>query len=126
MSKSHVPTPPAPPEDPHASEHRVAAQQPPPAREQDEAKPTVKVRATRIGFLDHRRRPGDVFLVTEAQFTDTWMTRVDPATPTHAESPLDARRAEHQALRSGPPRLKPNAIDLEDDEEPTGKTRVLD
>lgn len=76
-----------------------------------------KVRATKLGFLDQRRRPGDVFVVTEKQFADAWMERVDPATPVRAQSAQEAAREGHKSLLAGPPQLQKNGADLEDDED---------
>lgn len=37
---------------------------------------TIKVRATRQGYLGGRRRAGDEFEVTEDQFSEVWMEEV--------------------------------------------------
>lgn len=54
---------------------------------------SLKVRATKLGYHDHRRRyAGDVFLLypykkdgkvvtPEQQFSKNWMEKVDPSTP---------------------------------------------
>lgn len=52
----------------------------------------IKVRATRTGYYDEkRRREGDVFLIREeAAFAKSWMERVDPTTPEHTTSAPEA------------------------------------
>lgn len=99
------------------------------------AAPEFKVRATKLGFLDQRRRPGDVFLVTEAQFAETWMEKVDASTPLQSQSLAESRREDQQTARAagaGLPRLQHNAADPIDDEDdddgkkkPTGDKSVL-
>ena len=91
------------------------------------------VRATQFGFLGQKRRAGDVFLVTAAQFSAFWMVRVDASTPLETISPAQARRKEHAAIIEGGSerRLKKNAADLEDDDDdgtpstPTGDANPL-
>lgn len=43
----------------------------------------MKVRATRLGYYNHRRRrEGDIFeLLDENQFSKVWMERLDGETP---------------------------------------------
>jgi hypothetical protein len=57
----------------------------------------LKVRATRTGYYDlARRRAGDVFVVEEAAFAETWMERVSSSTPEQistAQSSINAQTA---------------------------------
>jgi hypothetical protein len=76
-----------------------------------------KVKATRLGFLEQRRRPGDVFVINPEQFSAVWMERVDDATPLLAQSAQEAARQAHREALSTP-RLKSNGADLVDDDEP--------
>ena len=76
----------------------------------------VKVRATRLGYYgERRRRPGDVFLVTdEAHVSTRWMVRVPAATPESVTTVPEALRREHAALVAGvTPPLDPTG-DLHD------------
>lgn len=77
--------PPMPPAQVAKTERMMAAS--PAAANEDEAPrrnlgPLVRVRATRMGFVDNvRRREGDVFDVHQAEFTEKWMEVVDGKTP---------------------------------------------
>lgn len=93
---------------------------------------TFKVRATKKGFIDHRRREGDVFLVTAAQFSEEWMEKVDADTPLVSQTSADIGRQQFAEQLAGNPkatRLQANAADpIEDtngDDEPTGSKNVL-
>ena len=65
----------------------------------DPATRRFKVRALELGYYDHaRRRPGDVFLVNERDFSRKWMEPVDPATPEKTTGATEALRREHGEL----------------------------
>ena len=130
MSKHHVP------HVPHAPVHRPPTPLPhahltPPAPPRPADPALITVRATKLGFLDARRHVGDVFRVQPDQFTDRWMVRVEADTPL-GRAPRQALSEEPELLgRSSRPRLKPNAVDLEeepetpDDGTPTGGANVI-
>jgi hypothetical protein len=72
------------------------------------AKPEpLKVRATQTGYYDHaRRREGDVFVVEAHDFSEKWMERVAPDTPTQVTTAQQALTQAHvetvaQATRGG-------------------------
>src|SRR5262245_24510380 len=75
----------------------------------------VTVRAIKLGFFNNqRKRPGDVFLVPVAQFTNNWMERVPDSTPPRQTTISEARRREHQeilASKAPGSQLQPNAVD---------------
>ena len=58
---------------------------------------SLRVRAARMGFYhNQRQRPGDVFtLLRDEDFSDHWMTRVDPDTPEHTTSAPEDLAREH-------------------------------
>lgn len=70
------------------------------ARDGSDLGATIRVTATRVGYIDHvRRRVGDVFDVKEKQFTDSWMEAVDAYTPTKVTSaPQALKRAHDETL----------------------------
>lgn len=80
--------------------------------------PTIKVRATLLGYAgDRRRRPGDVFRVPEKHFSARWMERVSDDTPETSMSPADwARRQQAQV---NVPKINPigHSIIKDDDED---------
>src|SRR5690349_10482655 len=88
----------------------------------------IKVRATQIGYYDHkRRREGDVFTIdgetyaedvfvanpltkertlrfkkgTVKAFSPTWMERVDPSVPEHTTPGPEALKLAQDAIRGG-------------------------
>jgi hypothetical protein len=73
MTNASTPTPPAP--------------TPPP----DPSPATVTVRATQAGVYDNGyRASGDEFLIREADFSPTWMEKVEKGEPTEqAEEPAE-------------------------------------
>lgn len=80
----------------------------------------IKVRATKLGYYGElRRRPGDVFVLTdENHFSERWMERVDASTPERTTSPSEALRREHANITTGrTPTLQKNGADLEPNED---------
>lgn len=62
----------------------------------------IRVAAVRMGYYDHaRRRPGDVFDVYEADFSDRWMETVDGSTPIKITTPKQALKAHHDERLAG-------------------------
>lgn len=65
--------------------------------QQKPAPKRIKVRATRTGYYDlARRRVGDVFVIDEPAFSETWMERVKATTPEQlstAQSNINAQSA---------------------------------
>ena len=61
---------------------------------------SLKVRATAVCYYDDkRRRIGDVFtLLDPKHFSETYMERVDPATPDHITTGQEVLRQEHDAI----------------------------
>jgi hypothetical protein len=58
-----------------------------------------KVEAIQMGFYDlKRRRPGDVFMVEPAMFSEKWMRRVDPATPEKITTGNQDLRKQHDEI----------------------------
>jgi len=64
------------------------------------ATPAFKVRATAIGYYgDARRRPGDVFVLTDPRhFSKRWMEQVSASTPDQRSTNQDVIRREHDAV----------------------------
>jgi hypothetical protein len=62
----------------------------------------LKVQATRLGYYElQRRRPGDVFFVSDAEaFSDRWMRKVHDDTPVRTTTQAQALRQEQDALRA--------------------------
>lgn len=59
----------------------------------------IKVMATRTGYYDHgRRRPGDVFICDEKDFSATWMQKVAPGTPERVSTSQDEIDRQHDEL----------------------------
>jgi hypothetical protein len=61
----------------------------------------IKVRALMTVFYDNKRfRTGDVFRVSENDFSGRSMELVDRATPEHVSTGNDQLRAEYDAIRA--------------------------
>ncbi len=65
--------------------------------------PRRRVRATKMGFYDHkRRRVGDVFdLKRPGDFSQVWMTEVSAGTPTKETGPKESLKREHDEILGG-------------------------
>lgn len=64
--------------------------------------PLVRVRATRMGFIDNvRRREGDVFDVHEAEYTDKWMDVVEGDVPLKVTSGKQELQKKHDEILGG-------------------------
>lgn len=62
----------------------------------------LRVRATRMGFIDNvRRREGDVFDVHEAEFTDKWMEPVEGDAPLRITSGKEELQRKHDEILAG-------------------------
>ncbi len=61
-----------------------------------------RVRATQTGFINNeRKRPGDVFTVTESEYSDRWMETVDGRTPERTTTPNQVIRQQHDEIAHG-------------------------
>jgi hypothetical protein len=59
----------------------------------------VKVRATKLGFHNNkRRRPGDVFFIDRAMVSRKWMEIVPDSTPLKQTNSPQAMKAEHDEI----------------------------
>ena len=113
---AHTPTPARTPRPPGRGAQAAPGPAPTAAPPAGRVPRPVKVRATRLGYYgERRRRPGDVFLVTdEAHVSTRWMVRVPAATPESVTTVPEALRREHAALVAGvTPPLDPTG-DLHD------------
>lgn len=69
--------------------------------EQRKAGKLIKVEATQMGYYgEERRRTGDVFFVTEDQFSKNWMRPADPDAEVHTTTPQQALNEETGRVRA--------------------------
>ena len=72
------------------------------APEQSVADPSVRVMATRMGYIhNERKRKGDVFDVAANAFSSRWMDKVHASTTTTVSNSLTALQRQLAALKSG-------------------------
>jgi hypothetical protein len=55
---------------------------------------TFQVRATRTGYFGGRKRPGDTFEVTEKQFSERWMEKVEPTGGSQKQAGSSGKQSE--------------------------------
>lgn len=62
----------------------------------------IRVRATRIGYFEHkRRRPGDTFTIQSMDQFGTWMEFVDKRTKESITTPNEAIQQRHDEILGG-------------------------